>query len=557
MNKLIPKTQKGMKNSHNPKYNIYSANYGIETLNDDIFEKGGTETITTGDGVYEKMYFNKKTKTYKPLPLSEVTIRPDDAPDRNPSSAASVRESYRNIILGLRNQGYNNWADAVEHVNQYGGGVGNAVAWYQGSVARYNDLLNAQQHANIVRKSRDNTVPYILTTLGTPTVIAGGVPVAKTIIDAFNVGKPFYAKLFKDALVGTAGSIATNEATEAVTGKTFDQHMSEGLQEWGMPKPIADNTSPFLNIGGWMSYGSSKQIGNSLKNGYDKLSKKVYNKFVRPYDNYELNSVKMQIPVFGIKNPKPLNDWQYSITDDIKNFSKNTENLFKRFIPGIKNNYQNHTLKKIPVSSEFKTYLDPTLQRLQSSQRSYIEDMVPNIYLETDNLLSGKNSLGYWDKKYIKLRKTVPKNHSKAMMFGHEARHAIDDEVQNVLTNDQINMINDAYDWNNLDLVPNYKNIDAEKVTTNVDARNLLFDSYHDKNIRNYSVDQQNQIIDSYSDQAIVDFVQKSNGYGQRYINYLKKNNQLTPEKINKFREAMKYVPILGGLTFLNQNKDD
>lgn len=144
-----------MTNFDDPKYNVYSSNYGIETLNDDIFKKGGTETITTGDGVYEKMYFDKRTKTYKPLPLQEVTIRPDNAPDRNPNSAASIRESYRNIILGLRNQGYNNWADAVEHVNQHGGGVGNAVAWYQGSVARHNDLLKAQRHANTVSEKKE------------------------------------------------------------------------------------------------------------------------------------------------------------------------------------------------------------------------------------------------------------------------------------------------------------------------------------------------------------------------------------------------------------------
>ena len=129
-NKLIPKAQNGMKNSHKPKYNVYSANYGIEALDDDIFKKGGTETITTGDGVYEKMYFDKRTQTYKPLPLQEVTVRPDEAPERSPHDINTIREAYRNIMLGLRNEGYNNWADAVEHVNQYGGGVGNAVAWY-------------------------------------------------------------------------------------------------------------------------------------------------------------------------------------------------------------------------------------------------------------------------------------------------------------------------------------------------------------------------------------------------------------------------------------------
>lgn len=138
-----------------PKYNVYSTNYGIETLDDDIFKKGGTKTITTGDGIFEKMYFDKRTQTYKPLPLQEVTVRPKDAPERSPHDINTIREAYRNIMLGLRNEGYNNWADAVEHVNQYGGGIGNAVAWYQGSVARRNDLLKAQQHANTVSEKKE------------------------------------------------------------------------------------------------------------------------------------------------------------------------------------------------------------------------------------------------------------------------------------------------------------------------------------------------------------------------------------------------------------------
>lgn len=138
-----------------PKYNVYSTNYGIETLDDDIFKKGGTKIITTGDGIFEKMYFDKRTQTYKPLPLQEVTVRPKDAPERSPHDINTIREAYRNIMLGLRNEGYNNWADAVEHVNQHGGGIGNAVAWYQGSVARHNDLLKAQQHANTVSEKKE------------------------------------------------------------------------------------------------------------------------------------------------------------------------------------------------------------------------------------------------------------------------------------------------------------------------------------------------------------------------------------------------------------------
>ena len=41
----------------------------------------------------------------------------------------------------------------------------------------------------------------------------------------------------------------------------------------------------------------------------------------------------------------------------------------------------------------------------------------------------------------------------------------------------------------------------------------------------------------------IIEAVETSNGYGRKYIEYLRKNNKLTPEKIEQFREAMIKVP--------------
>jgi hypothetical protein len=103
-NKLVKKSKN---------YNLNSANYGIETLDDDIFKKGGTYMLSSEDGFYHNRYFDKRTNTYKTLPLPEVTIRPDNSSDIN--SKDKIRDAYTNVILNLRNSGYNNWADEVEN----------------------------------------------------------------------------------------------------------------------------------------------------------------------------------------------------------------------------------------------------------------------------------------------------------------------------------------------------------------------------------------------------------------------------------------------------------
>lgn len=82
-----------------------------------------------------------------------------------------------------------------------------------------------------------------------------------------------------------------------------------------------------------------------------------------------------------------------------------------------------------------------------------------------------------------------------------------------------------------------YSNMDREAITTNLDSRNELLGSK-----AGWDLDITDKIIDKMPDTAIFDAVEKANGYGRRYIRFLRENNKLTPEKAKQFREAMKHV---------------
>ena len=96
-----------------------------------------------------------------------------------------------------------------------------------------------------------------------------------------------------------------------------------------------------------------------------------------------------------------------------------------------------------------------------------------------------------------------------------------------------------------------YSNMDREAITTNLDSRNQLLGSKAD-----WDLDVTDKIIDKTPDDAIFEAVEKANGYGRRYIRFLRENNKLTPEKAKQFREAMKHVgvaafPVAAGVGLL------
>lgn len=127
----------------------------------------------------------------------------------------------------------------------------------------------------------------------------------------------------------------------------------------------------------------------------------------------------------------------------------------------------------------------------------------------------------------------------------HEGRHAIDRHGI-PLTSEQAKILDAAYgdDFVVLPFSPyarrsikNYYSMGKERTTTNFDARRLLLGD-NDK----LSISKQNKILDKLDDSAIIYGVENANGYGSNYIEFLRKTGQLTKDKINAFRQAMKYV---------------
>lgn len=127
----------------------------------------------------------------------------------------------------------------------------------------------------------------------------------------------------------------------------------------------------------------------------------------------------------------------------------------------------------------------------------------------------------------------------------HEGRHAIDRHGL-PLTSEQEGILSAAYgdDFVGLPFSPyarrsikNYHAMGKERTTTNFDARRLLLGD-NDK----LSISKQNKLLDKLDDSAIVYGVENANGYGANYIEFLRKTGQLTKDKINAFRQAMKYV---------------
>ena len=149
---------------------------------------------------------------------------------------------------------------------------------------------------------------------------------------------------------------------------------------------------------------------------------------------------------------------------------------------------------------------------------------------------------------------------------GHEGRHLMD--YRQSLTDNQQKILSDAYgdDFVNLpntrqaDGLEGYGSMAKERVTTNHDARVTLLGNKQDT----FDIHAQDLVIDKTPDAKIFDAVERANGYGRRYIKYLRENNLLTPEKAQAFREAMKhvggYVPwTIGGGSlgygYLNQDE--
>lgn len=200
------------------------------------------------------------------------------------------------------------------------------------------------------------------------------------------------------------------------------------------------------------------------------------------------------------------------------------------------------TLTEIQVSPYIRKLMnDQVFNRLGISPSS---DFYNKVYLGSKNLMEPTHASGfYFPEAYkIVIKEGIPEEY----VLPHELRHKLDHIFP--LSNESKSMLDKAYgkEFTSEEVKEHFKpnlNLSEEAITTNLDSRIKLLESYNPGyNYTNLSVQQQNDIIDKMPDFYIVDAVEQSNGYGQTYINYLRQNNLLTKDKIQTFRDAMKYV---------------
>lgn len=241
------------------------------------------------------------------------------------------------------------------------------------------------------------------------------------------------------------------------------------------------------------------------------------------------------------KSPVQLDlDFRYPLTEGDNKVQKVFASLIMRGkMPGISG------MRVTPLET-----VNPEVSRIMNSQVfSRLGEIPPeNLY---SDIYQGSRSLmqNYHSRmqgvNFPGERIVIKEGIYQPYVLPHELRHRIDDTTP--LSSAQQQVLNKAYsDDFNSDEIKKAVGYDSsydmqkEAVTTNLDSRIFLLEQYDPK--FNLPVKSQNELIDRLSDESIIDAVSNSNGYGQTYIDYLKRNNLLTKDKVKAFRDAMKYV---------------
>lgn len=214
---------------------------------------------------------------------------------------------------------------------------------------------------------------------------------------------------------------------------------------------------------------------------------------------------------------------------------------------------------------------DAQINAYISNAKNAMDNVRIGMYSDLDYKKAGMERFGgFYDNKGNFISINTGSTYTKPKIVKHEGRHLLDHKVDDELLmptsnnfgNDfdsdialstmqkvkqnQNMILYDAYD-NDFVTLPSKKGfnegleeylyMDREAITTNLDARNELLGRK-----ASWDINITDKIIDRVSDSAIFEAVEKANGYGRRYIRFLRENNKLTPKKAKQFREAMKHV---------------
>ena len=161
----------------------------------------------------------------------------------------------------------------------------------------------------------------------------------------------------------------------------------------------------------------------------------------------------------------------------------------------------------------------------------------------------------------VQFRKSIPRHEGRHLLQRHLTKPASYYKELPEAYGDDFERLNQ---WEGSpESIKNVRDMKVERETTNRDARDYLFSfDGRDKSLQEAELKFQDMVTDYTPDDKIFEAVENANGYGRTYINYLRENNLLTPEKAQAFREAMKhvgaYLPWISGSSigynYLNQD---
>lgn len=382
--------------------------------------------------------------------------------------------------------------------------------------------------------------PYIAKGLASPvTTIASQIP---------QLGKYSYMLPTLDkalwAATGASGlyNRVSNEGVQGITNHPFLIAM-----DLGMLSPIAKGIKTVGNEAMW-KYTSEIPKFNNYRN-------------IRPAINNDILGQKIKWenidnPLKGASNDK---DFYKEMMKNVANNYISGEPYFysifgkPQLAKGLSKEYQEHLLnntigRTINYLKEEKGLDEIGAKNIYDIAKQQLKDVQIGRFSKANYELAGqKNFAGFYNPRnnFISVRTDIPEKQT----ILHEGRHMLDYNMPITLPKKHKEILNEAYGEDFINIpktkyaegLKDYSNMDMEMVTTNLDARNKLLG-----NLDDLSIEQQNSIIDKAGDNVIINAIEDSNGYGRRYINYLRDSGLLTKEKIQKFRNAMKYVGSFG-----------
>lgn len=120
-------------------------------------------------------------------------------------------------------------------------------------------------------------------------------------------------------------------------------------------------------------------------------------------------------------------------------------------------------------------------------------------------------------------------------------------------TPDEINILKEAYHFNDLETANKKHDVLAETAATNTELQYYIF-----KNFANGDPSKLNNAIDNLSDEKLLTVLEQLNGYGQSFAKYIKSLGQeKLQNEMSKIRNALKIVPVAATPLLLNNKKQE